>query len=102
MLDSIQLLTPVAAQRMLADRLRAARVGMGFKQSTLAARAGVTLATLRRFEQAGEISLKHLVRICHALGRLDEMDGLFRPPMAGSMAELEARLNTSVRKRGSR
>ena len=75
---------------------------MGLKQTTLASRAGVTLASLRRFEQTGAISLKHLMRICHALGRLDEFDPILRPPPAATMAELEARANRPARKRGSR
>lgn len=101
MLD-IELQTPIEAQRSLADRLRAARVAMGLKQSTLAARAGVSLPSLRRFEQLGEISLKHFVRICHALGRLDELDRLFKPPPATTMAELESHVSSQLRTRGSR
>lgn len=98
---AFHLLTPPTAQRMLADRLREARVALGLKQKTLAERAGVTLATLRRFEQKGEISLKYLMRLCHALGRLDEFDQLLKPPPAASMAELESRVTTRTRKRGS-
>ena len=98
----IQLHSPPQMQRILADRVRAARVEMGLKQATLAGRAGVTLASLRRFEQKGEISLKHLMRLCHALGRLDEFDLMFRPAPAATMAELEARYATPLRKRGSR
>lgn len=78
------------------------RITAGLKQSTLAARAGVSLASLRRFEQRGEISLKHLVRICHALGRLDELAGLFQPPPAATMAELEARVSAPARRRRRR
>jgi transcriptional regulator with XRE-family HTH domain len=100
--DFTQLQTPVSAQRLLADRVREARVLLGLKQSTLAARAGVALPTLRRFEQLGEVSLKHLMRICHALGRLDEFDNILRPPAAATMAELESRFTTPKRKRGSR
>ena len=100
--EPIQLLTPTAAQRTLADRVREARIAMGLKQKTLADRSGVTLATLRRFEQKGEISLKYLMRICNALGRLDEFDQLLKPPPAASMAELESRVAKPRRKRGSR
>jgi hypothetical protein len=71
-------------------------------QATLAARAGVALPTLRRFEQTGEASLKHLMRICHALGRIDEFDTIIRSPPAATMAELEARHSQPKRKRGSR
>lgn len=97
-----QLQTPRGAQRMLAQRVQQARVGLGWKQTTLAAWAGVTLPTLRRFEQTGEVSLKYLMRICHALGRLDEFADLLRPPVAATMAELEARVDRPRRKRGSR
>jgi HTH-type transcriptional regulator/antitoxin HipB len=100
--DPIQLQTPLGAQKALAARVREARVGLGLKQTTLADRAGVTLASLRRFEQTGEVSLKHLMRICHALGRLDEFEALLRPPPAATMAELEARVTRPLRKRGSR
>lgn len=97
-----QLRTPSAAQRLLADRVREARLAVGFKQSTLAARAGVSLPTLRRFEQKGEISLKCLLLVCHALARLNDFDGLLRPAGATTMAELESRMARPKRKRGSR
>ena len=101
-IDFPQLLTPASAQRLLADRVREARVALGLKQSTLAARAGVALPTLQRFEQIGEVSLKHLMRICHALGRLDEFETILRPPPPVTMAELEARAGSPKRRRGSR
>src|SRR5438552_3504923 len=45
----LQIQTPASAQRLLADRVKGIRVGLGLKQTTLAARSGVALATLRRF-----------------------------------------------------
>lgn len=99
--DPLFLQTPIGAQRMLAGRVRDARVALGLKQTTLATRAGVALASLRRFEQTGEVSLKHLMRICQALGRLDEFDGILRPPVAATMAELESRVTRPARRRGS-
>ncbi len=88
--------------RLLAARVREARVALGWKQTSLVLRAGVTLASLRRFEQTGEISLKHLMRIVYALGRIDEFESLLRPPPATTMAELEARVAAPRRMRGSR
>lgn len=101
-LELPQFQTPLEAQRMLADRVQQARVGLGWKQTTLAVRSGVALPTLRRFEQTGEMSLKHLMRICHALGRLDDFERLLRPPPVATMAELEARAARPQRKRGTR
>ncbi len=98
----IQLQTPPGAERRWPAESAKRSVATGLKQTTLAFRSGVTLASLRRFEQTGDISLKHLMRICHALGRLDEFDSLLRPPPAATMAELEARVSRPKRKRGSR
>ena len=89
-------------QRRLCGRVRDVRVQLGLTQKTLASRAGVTLPTLRRFEQTGEVSLKHMMRIVYALGRIDEFDTILKPPRATSIAELEARDNRPVRKRGTR
>ncbi len=97
-----QLYTPTDMQLRLAERLRALRIAIGLKQSTLADRSGVSLPSLRLFEQRGQISLKHLMRICHALGRLDDFDALFKPAPAATMAELESRQAKPIRKRGSR
>jgi transcriptional regulator with XRE-family HTH domain len=86
----------------LADRARDLRLEMRLTQKTLAHRAGVTYATLRRFERTGEISLKYLLRIAHALGRIDDFNQLLKPPPAASLAELESLLTRPRRKRGSR
>ena len=84
------LLTPADAQRALADRLRQARLHRDWKQSTLAERSGVSLATLRRYEKTGNTSVENLLRMIHALGSLPQLDGLLLPPAARTMAELEA------------
>lgn len=100
--EPLQLCTPPEVQRLLANRARQLRLSLGFKQSTLARRSGVTLASLRRFEQTGEVSLKHLLMICHALGRTDEFANLLQPPPARTLAELEARTARPTRRRGSK
>jgi transcriptional regulator with XRE-family HTH domain len=96
------LLVPGDAQRLLAGRVRDARLRLGLTQKTLAERAGVTYATLRRFERSGDIAVKYLVRIFNALGHLDEFDQLLKPAPAASLAELEARVARPARKRGTR
>ena len=100
-----QLHTPEDVQRQLADRVRAERLRRGWKQSTLADRSGVSLPTIRRYERTGRTSLENLLRLCHALGRLDEFADLLNPPAASSMAELEAQATATAqpkRKRGVR
>ncbi|MEN8191039.1 MAG: helix-turn-helix transcriptional regulator [Thermodesulfobacteriota bacterium] len=83
------LLTPPEAQLELAGRLKALRLAAGYKRVTLADRSGVSLGSLKRFEDSGEISLKNLLRLAHALGRLQEFAALFLPPEAGSLAQLK-------------
>ena len=98
---SLQFRTVPQIQRILADRVRQLRLDQNLKQSTLARRAGVTLASLRRFEQKGEASLGLLLRIAQALGRLDDFDGILHPPPARTMAELEERSTRAGRRRGA-
>ncbi len=97
---AIQLNTPTEIGLLLADRVRAARLTLGWKQATLAERSGVTLASLRRFERTGKVSLESLLRLCHALGRIDEFEQLLRPPAVRSLDELEERTSRPMPKRG--
>ena len=46
-------------------------------QKELAARSGVSLGSVKRFEQSGEISLQSLSKIAIALGVEDELLNLF-------------------------
>jgi HTH-type transcriptional regulator/antitoxin HipB len=92
------LLSPVEVQRLLGQRLKELRLRAGFKRTTLAERSGVSSRSLQRFEDTGEVSLKNLLRLAHALGRLMELAELLEPPGARSMAELEAREKPTPRR----
>jgi transcriptional regulator with XRE-family HTH domain len=67
---------------------------------TLAERSGVSLASLRRFERTGKVSLDNLLKIAFTLHRLDDFDAIFQKPRANSLAELEAMEERPKRKRG--
>lgn len=86
----------------LAERLRALRLGRQWKRETLATRAGVSPASLKRFENTGKVSLENLLKLCSALGRLGDWEELLQPPPARSLAELEQRAQAPKRQRGSR
>ena len=94
--------TPEEVASELAEKTRQLRLSRTWKQSTLAERAGISLASLRRFEQTGQISLKSLLRLFFAFGRLDDLDTLLQPPQAGSIRELEAKSSKSQKQRGTR
>ncbi len=94
------LLTPIETQTLLARRIKTLRLSAGYKRTTLAKHSGVSEGSLKRFEDIGEISVKNLLRLAHALGRLPEFDTLFQPTEANSLAELKASTKTKVPKRG--
>ncbi len=89
-------------QRSLGERIRLLRLGQGFKQSTLAQRSGVSLASLRRLERTGQTSLMHLLKLSQALGKLDDFDAILQPPPATTIDELLADKTRPARHRGTR
>lgn len=99
-MDGFSLRTPEQVSETLAVRVKALRLAKGWKQITLAQRSGVSLASLRRFEESGRISLQSLLELAFALNRLDDFDLLLQPPRASSLAELEAAEERPPRKRG--
>jgi len=48
----------------IASLMKMRRIALELKQSEAALRAGVTLGTMRKFEQTGEISLERFLRLC--------------------------------------
>lgn len=99
-MDRFSLTTPEQVSKTLADRVRVLRLARGWKQITLAKRSGVSLASLRRFEESDRVSLQSLLKLAFALNRLDDFDDLLQPPPASSLAELEAAEKRPPRKRG--
>ena len=98
----IELQTPKEIAGGIARRARALRLHRGWTQQETAERAGVTLASYRRFERNGSISLERLLKIAIALGAYGGLDPLFAPPPAASLAELERLEASESRKRGRR
>ena len=99
--DLYQLQTPEEMAHKLAEKARQLRLARKWKQSTLADRAGVSLASLRRFEQTGQIALQSLLRLSFALGRLGDFELLLQQPEARSIRELEAMSSQPKPKRGT-
>ncbi len=91
---------PGEIARILSIRLRELRLHNGWKRATLAVRSGVTESSLKRFERTSKVSLENLLKLCHALGRLQEFDRLLLPPVARTLAELEKRQGKPLPKRG--
>lgn len=94
--------TPNQMMRSISKRVKERRLEKNFTQKTLASRAGLTLASYRRFETSGEISLRSLVMIALALDMTSEFETLFSNPTYQSIDQLLKLTNNPKRKRGSR
>jgi len=99
---TLQLHDPDEVRTLLSGRVRQLRLLAGWKQSTLSEHAGISLPTVRRFERTGRTSLENFLRICHALGHLDEVATLLNPPPARSLQDLERRSSRRLPQRGRR
>jgi transcriptional regulator with XRE-family HTH domain len=96
----LTLLTPTEMGMSLAERAKALRLLKGWTRDTLAGRAGISPASLKRFETTGQASLELVLRVAHALSRLEEFGKQFQPPPAETIEQLERRAATPGRKRG--
>ena len=96
------MLTPGEAGRALAERAKDLRLQRTWTRETLAERAGVSAASLKRFETTGAASLDLLLRVAFALGRLEDFAQALEPPPAATLAELQERFERQPRRRGRR
>lgn len=72
-----------------ARRMRRARLDQDLTQQGLADRAGVSLASLRRFERTGNISFVSLVRLAFVLDTVSGVDALFAAPRIRTLDDLD-------------
>lgn len=84
------------------ERARQLRLLRKLRQDELAARAGVGVATIHRFEKTGTASLENVLRIATALHAEAAFDKLFEPPPYASLDEALARPEVTIRKRAPR
>ena len=98
--ELLSIRNPTELALLLANRTKDLRLLKGWTRNTMAERAGVTYSSLKRFESTGKASLELLLKVAHALARLEEFESLLHPPAAQSIEELERRATTPSRKRG--
>ena len=94
--------SPDSVQSGIAARVKERRLELNLTQRALAQRAGLTLATYRRFESGGEISLRNLVKLALVLDALPDFEGLFVQRRYQTMDELLQSKKSGERKRGRR
>lgn len=93
---------PASILKGIALRLRERRLELNLTQKGLASKAGVSLGTLKRFENSYEISLKHLIMIALVLDATEEFEQLFSKRQFESLDEVLNTTKAKKRERGSR
>jgi transcriptional regulator with XRE-family HTH domain len=86
---------PADVMRELAENTAALRKQKGYSQAELARRSGVSLGSLRRFEQTGQVSLESLLLITQLLDRLGDFDEVLKP--IEDLAEIEKLFSDKTR-----
>jgi transcriptional regulator with XRE-family HTH domain len=86
----------------IGERARRLRLLHKLRQDELAARAGVGVATVHRFENTGTASFENVLRIATALQAEAGFDKLFEPPAYGSLDEALERPAVAKRQRAPR
>lgn len=76
--------TPGELQTLIAERVRTIRRRRKISQKKLSELSGVSLGSVKRFEQSGEISFLSFIKIATALGLNNELEHLFEdvPPLS--------------------
>jgi transcriptional regulator with XRE-family HTH domain len=94
-----QFQSPEDIQQQIAERAKSKRLRMNITQQELAERSGVSLGSVKRFEQTSDISLKHLLNIALVLDSLDEFTALFAASDDLTIDELIEQKSATTRKR---
>lgn len=91
---------PASILKGIATRMRDRRLELNLTQKGLASKAGISLGTLKRFENNHEISLKHLSMIAVVMDATAEFELLFSKRQYQSIEEVLKSSTVKKRERG--
>ena len=75
---ALQFLTYDEKQKEIVDRFVKIRKSRKITQKRLSVISGVSYASVRRFEESGEISFSSLIKLALALRLYEDLDNLFK------------------------
>lgn len=79
--------TPKEVSEAIAQRHKLIRKKMRLSQAELAERSGVSLGSIKRFENTGKISLESLLKLANLIGRLTDFENVFQA--GGDLTKIE-------------
>lgn len=80
--------TPSDILLEIADKVKVLRKEKSLTQFALAKTSGVSIASLRRFEQTGQISFQSLLQILAVLNRLNDFESILQPVKPNNIESL--------------
>ncbi|MGB1284343.1 MAG: helix-turn-helix domain-containing protein [Polaribacter sp.] len=95
------LLTSSKAQKKTAQNMRELRLKKGLTQKGLSERSGVSLSSLRKFEQKGVLSLESFFKLAMALGCVEELMKATQP-LEDNFSSIDDVLKNKVDKKPKR
>lgn len=100
---SINIDTPISMMEQLKENFKQKRLYLNLTQEGLANKSGVSLGSLKRFENSGQISLESLLKLAHVLDCLEEFANIAKIKMKPfrSLDEMLQLKKNPVKKRGS-
>lgn len=87
--DFVKTQTIQSVTEQLVEREKQRRKKMHLSQRDLANKSGVSYASIRRFENLGEISFNSLLKIANALDCLEEFNSVFKMPVVKSLKDYD-------------
>ena len=87
--DFVKTQTVQSVTEQLVEREKLRRKKMHLSQRDLANKSGVSYASIRRFENIGEISLNSILKIANALDCLEEFNLVFKMPAVKSLKDFD-------------
>jgi len=84
---------------MIAENFQKLRISQNLTQSNLAERSGVSLSSLKRFEQKAEISLSSLLKLAISLEATEAFGNLFSETKINSIDDFLDKKKKNERKR---
>jgi len=94
--------TPSAIMLSVAQRVKQRRLELNWTQKFLASKSGIPVATYRRFERTGEVSLRGLVLLSIALGCKGDFYALFADKKYQNIDDLLSADIDTNRKKGTK
>ena len=87
--DFVKTQTIRSVTEQLVEREKQRRKKMHLSQRDLANKSGVSYASIRRFENIGEISLNSLLKIANALDCFEDFNSVFKMPTVKSLKDYD-------------